>query len=164
MASSMDTACTCLCVSYCVGISLQVQGLLQKANRSDVEVEIVFPVNPRAITTAKQTTSASAPATLPTGLAVLPGPALGEGCSLEGGCASCPYMRMNTLSALRAVCEQAGSPALAAYHPRPYAENMPSGRTVAQAGCVPILHMRHFQQSKSLSPALVEDITTRNKK
>ena len=37
---------------------------------------------------------------LPTGLSVVPGPAGGEGCSLEGGCASCPYMKMNSLSAL----------------------------------------------------------------
>ena len=46
--------------------------------------------------------------TLPGGLAVLPGPASGEGCSLEGGCAACPYMRMNTLAALQGVCEKVG--------------------------------------------------------
>jgi len=38
---------------------------------------------------------------LPTGLSVVPGPAAGEGCSLEGGCASCPYMKMNSLQALQ---------------------------------------------------------------
>lgn len=38
---------------------------------------------------------------LPTGLSVVPGPASGEGCSLEGGCASCPYMKMNSLQALQ---------------------------------------------------------------
>lgn len=144
----------------------KVQSMISKANRSDVEVEIVFPVNPRAITTAKQTTTASAPATLPTGLSVLPGPALGEGCSLEGGCASCPYMRMNTLSALRSICERVGEPAgeamLTAFKPKPYAEPMASGKTVAQAGCVPILHMRHFQKSKRLSDDLINDITTRH--
>lgn len=37
---------------------------------------------------------------LPTGLSVVPGPAGGEGCSLQGGCASCPYMKMNSLQAL----------------------------------------------------------------
>ncbi len=133
-----------------------------------MEVDIVFPVNPRAITTAAQTTghAGAQPATLPTGLAVLPGPALGEGCSLEGGCASCPYMRMNTLAALASICrragEEAGDASLAAFHPKPYAERMPrSGKTVAQAGCLPILHMRHFQQKKQLSDALVNDILTR---
>ena len=35
---------------------------------------------------------------LPEGLSVVPGVAAGEGCSAEGGCASCPYMKMNTLA------------------------------------------------------------------
>ena len=34
----------------------------------------------------------------PEGLSVVPGVAQGEGCSAEGGCASCPYMKMNTLA------------------------------------------------------------------
>jgi quinolinate synthase len=42
----------------------------------------------------------AAQAELPGGLSVVPGPAGGEGCSLEGGCASCPYMKMNSLAAL----------------------------------------------------------------
>lgn len=154
----------------------QVQGLLQKSGRSDVDIEIVFPVDPRAITTSKQLTSGASNGSngtaspvsvqLPGGLAVLPGPALGEGCSLEGGCASCPYMRMNTLAALSAVCQsfgtRAGEAALEAFKPRPYLEKMPNGQTVAQAGCEPILHMRGFQQTKELPPALVQDILTRN--
>ena len=54
-----------------------------------------------------QTASASAPdssasngtsSLFPEGLAVVPGIASGEGCSAEGGCASCPYMKMNTLA------------------------------------------------------------------
>ena len=32
----------------------RVQGLLRESGRDDVEVEVVFPVNPRAITTAAQ--------------------------------------------------------------------------------------------------------------
>lgn len=43
----------------------------------------------------------SAQTELPSGLSVVPGPAGGEGCSLEGGCASCPYMKMNSLAALQ---------------------------------------------------------------
>lgn len=34
---------------------------------------------------------------LPSGLSVVPGPASGEGCNVTGGCASCPYMKMNSL-------------------------------------------------------------------
>jgi hypothetical protein len=33
----------------------------------------------------------------------------------------------------------------------------------AQAGCVPILHMRDFQKAKALSPALLADIRGRNR-
>ncbi len=32
----------------------KVQGLLREANRRDIEVEIVFPVSPEAITTEQQ--------------------------------------------------------------------------------------------------------------
>lgn len=104
--------------------------------------------------------------TLPGGLPVVPGAASGEGCSIEGGCASCPYMKMNDLDALLRVCEAVGTPAeamLAAYAPQPYAETI-AGKTVAQAGCVPILHMRDFQRDKQLSETLVQDIVTRNRK
>lgn len=70
--------------------------MLRAAGRSDVAVEVVFPVSPEAITTDKQAGATQ----LPAGLSVVPGPAGGEGCSLEGGCASCPYMKMNSLAAL----------------------------------------------------------------
>jgi quinolinate synthase len=73
---------------------------------------------------------------------------------------------MNTLAALSAVCQSVGTPAgeaaLEAFKPRPYLEKVPNGQTVAQAGCVPILHMRGFQQKKELPGDLVQDILTRN--
>lgn len=66
---------------------------------------------------------------------MLPGPASGEGCSLEGGCAACPYMKMNTLAALFSVCDRCGSAAgdamLEGYRPRPYVERI-GDKTVAQ--------------------------------
>lgn len=128
-------------------------------------------------------------------------------------------MKMNSLAALRGVCDRVGSPAgeamLEAYKPRAYAETV-GGRTMAQvqlcmchlqaflagfdhlgsavfntfcspagfccswlifefdlqlihffsmavqAGCEPILHMRHFQKAGFLSDELVADITSRN--
>ena len=95
----------------------RVQGMLQDAGRSDVAVEIVFPVASEAISTEQTLPSQGMPGakqgnvegslvqgegvdslgTLPGGLSVLPGPSGGEGCSAEGGCASCPFMKMNTL-------------------------------------------------------------------
>jgi quinolinate synthase len=151
----------------------KVQALLQAAGRTDVEVEVVFPVNPSAISTPAQqlspasSSSAVGPSSssLPLGLAVLPGPAAGEGCSLEGGCASCPYMKMNSLDALLTVADRVGSPAgeamLEGWKPKAYAEQV-AGKSMAQAGCVPILHMRYFTQHKQFSPDLVNDIITRN--
>ncbi len=95
--------------------------MLREANRSDIDVEIVFPVASEAISTEQtlasqgmsggpqgnvegslvtsepQSGGVDSLGTLPGGLSVLPGPSGGEGCSAEGGCASCPFMKMNTL-------------------------------------------------------------------
>jgi quinolinate synthase len=72
----------------------------------------------------------------------------GEGCSAEGGCASCPYMKMNSLTALRSVCDRVGTPAgeamLEAYKPRAYLETV-GGRTMAQVS------QAHFQRLSFLA-------------
>ena len=119
-----------------------------------VEAEIVFPVSADAIT-------ATGDAEIP----VVPGVVAGEGCSLDGGCASCPYMKMNSYDALMKMCDKIGSAAgeatLAAQEPRKYESADGAGPSIASQGCVPILHMRHFQKNKTFSDALVEDITTR---
>lgn len=149
----------------------KVQAVLAASDRGDIDVEVVFPVNPRAISIPQQQagTGAVAQQQVGTGLAglqVLPGPAGGEGCSLEGGCASCPYMKMNTLAALLTVAQRVGDPAgealLDKYKPRLYM-NVIAGKSVAQAGCEPILHMRHFAQHQQFSPELVQDILLRNR-
>ena len=61
---------------------------------------------------------------------------------------------------------QVGSPAgealLEPFKPRPYSETI-GGMSIAAAGCIPILHMRHFQQHKQLSGTLVQDILTRGR-
>ena len=121
---------------------------------SGVEAEIVFPVSSDAIT-----------ATGDVEIPVVPGVVAGEGCSLDGGCASCPYMKMNSYDALIETCEKVGSAAgeamLVAQEPRKYASADGTGPSIASRGCVPILHMRHFQKNKVFSEALARDITTR---
>ncbi|KAI8112737.1 hypothetical protein M9434_004057 [Picochlorum sp. BPE23] len=137
----------------------KVQSMLVNADRGDVEVEIIFPVSPDAITVLGEGSSS-----LPGGIPIVPGPAGGEGCSQEGGCASCPYMKMNSLSALMNVCQKVGTDSedgLAPWKPRPYSELI-QGKTMAQAGCIPILHMRHFQKNGSLSETLANDMKTRS--
>lgn len=77
-------------------------------------------------------------------------------------------MKMNTLDALRTVCERVGAGGAAeamleGFRPRAYTEQLPGGVSIAAAGCVPILHMRHFAGQKVYSEDLVADIVGRHK-
>jgi quinolinate synthase len=124
------------------------------ASKADqLEVEIIFPVASEAIT---QTPGHE--------LQVVPGAAAGEGCSTEGGCATCPYMKMNSLDATLALLERLGpqqSNVLEGFLPRKYTA-LVKGRSIAEMGGEPILHMRGFQKSGRLPDALVSDIATRS--
>lgn len=64
-------------------------GSVKSNDRAKVSVEIVFPVSSESI--SKMPTSSSGDFS---NLSVIPGVASGEGCSLHGGCASCPYMKV----------------------------------------------------------------------
>ena len=78
-----------------------------------------------------------------------------------GGCATCPYMKMNSLHTLQQLLEhfQAGTSreALQPFEPRRYDELL-QGEPLAAWGTRPILSMRHFQHTGQLSDALVERI------
>ncbi|HVI02264.1 MAG TPA: quinolinate synthase NadA [Enhygromyxa sp.] len=127
----------------------------------DVEVEIIFPVAAEAVT-----------ATQDQSLPIIPGVSGGEGCSTAGGCATCPYMKMNSIDALCDLLERlpvrgrdqaeviAARRELAAFEPEKYGE-MIEGQTIAALGTKPILHMREFQRGKSLSPELLADMRSR---
>ncbi|MEC8850661.1 MAG: hypothetical protein VXX43_01715, partial [Pseudomonadota bacterium] len=57
------------------------------------------------------------------GLGIVPGVTGGEGCSTAGGCATCPYMKMNSLDALLQVLESLGTGRdLTRFRPRTYTE------------------------------------------
>ena len=128
----------------------QVQALLREADAT-FAVDIVFPVASDAIAVTGEST-----------LPIVPGVSGGEGCSTAGGCATCPYMKMNSLDALIGLCAQiGGAGSLEAFEPRKYQETI-AGRTAADLGGEPILHMRAFQRSGSLPDALVDDIRSRN--
>ncbi len=125
-----------------------VQQRLRDHGRDDVDVEIIFPVASEAVATDDA-------------FGVVPGVAAGEGCSVAGGCATCPFMKMNDLDALFDVLERADDPAvLKAFAPHVYRETI-GGRTVADLGSEPILHMRHFQRTGRLSDELVADVLAR---
>lgn len=116
------------------------------------EVEIIFPVSADAVATE--------------GGELVPGVAGGEGCSTAGGCATCPFMKMNDIDALFNVVESVSptattnEDAMANFHPQKYSELI-SGQSIASVGVHPILHMKDLMESRKLSDKLVRDIQTR---
>jgi quinolinate synthase len=119
---------------------------------AELSAEVIFPVAPEAV--------AADPGS---GLGIVPGVSGGEGCSTAGGCATCPYMKMNSLHALLGLLDRVDvepSSNLVPFEPKKYAQQI-RGRTAADLGGEPILHMRAFQRTGELPPALVEDILTR---
>lgn len=125
----------------------RVQALLAESGRQDVDVEIIFPVAAEAVTIDSTFD-----------LGILPGVAGGEGCSTAGGCATCPYMKMNSLDALMDVLSvSAAGGDLRPLEPKKYTDLI-GGRTAADIGCEPILHMRHFQSSGQLPAELVDAV------
>jgi quinolinate synthase len=128
----------------------QIRARLQSCPELELSVEIVFPVASEAVAVTGNTE-----------LPVIPGVASGEGCSLEGGCATCPYMKMNHLDALLDVLSsfaQTGTSKLASYAPKRYEATL-RGRSVVQWGTIPILAMRHYSKTKQLSDELVRRVT-----
>lgn len=125
-------------------------GDLQSRGGPELEVEIVFPVATEAVAPSADSE-----------LAVVPGVAGGEGCSVAGGCATCPYMKMNSLDALLAVLRRLDDPSgLLAFEPKKYTERI-DGKSAAELGGVPILHMRELGRTGRLPELLTRDIETR---
>ncbi|KAF0754480.1 hypothetical protein AaE_005305 [Aphanomyces astaci] len=136
-------------------IATSVQAALAKGTSSATtpQVEIIFPVAADAIATE--------------GDNVVPGVQGGEGCSSAGGCATCPFMKMNDLDALFDVAEGVDlstvccdTDPLAAHHPQSYSERI-NNKSISEIGVVPILHMRAYMHGKKLSDQLVQDVATR---
>jgi len=133
----------------------QVQAMLRdyaSEGGAAISAEVVFPVASEAIAQDPES-----------GLGIMPGVAGGEGCSTAGGCATCPYMKMNSLQALVGLLERVDAEprsSLVPFEPRKYVQEI-RGRTAADLGGEPILHMRAFQRSGELPEALVSDILGR---
>ncbi len=120
---------------------------------ADLTAEVIFPVAPEAVSADAES-----------GLGIVPGVSGGEGCSTAGGCATCPYMKMNSLRALLSLLERVDvepSTNLVPFEPKKYVQQI-RGRTAADLGGEPILHMRAFQREGELPASLVQDILTRH--
>lgn len=70
-----------------------VRNLLGSGSDSaKIKVEIVFPVSSDSMTITSSKSSVKMGDII---LPIIPGVASGEGCSIHGGCASCPYMKVS---------------------------------------------------------------------
>ena len=115
---------------------------------SDLEVEIVFPVADDVVSTTDERS-----------LSVIPGAQLSEGCSTSGGCATCPYMKMNSLEALMDLLAfSSDDAALADYRPPQALSGLEAGLTLELAS-KPIAAMRHFQEHGHLAADFVRQLS-----
>ncbi|ESQ43618.1 hypothetical protein EUTSA_v10012812mg [Eutrema salsugineum] len=142
-----------------------IRKLLGSSANSKLKVEVVFPVSSDSMTK----TSSEGPNSFRVGdvtLPVVPGVAGGEGCSIHGGCASCPYMKMNSLNSLLKVCHNLPDVEnkIGGFKAERFKRQTPQGKLIADVGCEPILHMRHFQANKELPKELVHHVLSRESK
>lgn len=129
-----------------------VQEILEKSGCNTVETEIVFPVSSEAVMGVDDGD-----------LGVVPGVAGGEGCSTAGGCATCPFMKMNDLDALSDIADlvihDKDELKLKSHLPPQRLQGKKiNGIDAIDLGSEPIIFMRHFMKEKSLSESLVRKI------
>eukprot|EP00559_Dactyliosolen_fragilissimus_P006854 CAMPEP_0184871114 /NCGR_PEP_ID=MMETSP0580-20130426/39973_1 /TAXON_ID=1118495 /ORGANISM="Dactyliosolen fragilissimus" /LENGTH=437 /DNA_ID=CAMNT_0027373635 /DNA_START=421 /DNA_END=1734 /DNA_ORIENTATION=+ len=132
-----------------------VQDILDKTKCNNVEAEIIFPVSSEAMMGVDDDE-----------LAVVPGVAGGEGCSTAGGCATCPFMKMNSLDALSDVVEsvidkEQEKVNLKSHLPPNRLEGKKiNGVNAIDLGTEPILYMRKFMTDSTMPANLVKRITS----
>lgn len=134
--------------------------------RANIEVEIIFPVSSDSISKTSSSSGDLEPdnRTNFTNLSIVPGVSSGEGCSIHGGCASCPYMKINSLDSLLKVChlvDTSKEVLVSAHRAQRFDTSMLSGHSIADVGCEPILHMRHFQSTGKLPEKLVHQVLSK---
>jgi quinolinate synthase len=125
----------------------QLQRQLAAHRERDVSVEVIFPVASEAVFVSDDQR-----------LPVIPGAASSEGCSLEGGCATCPYMKMNHLDAMLDVLTAIATKnqgRLSGFEAQRPIASAASGSSLDLA-LRPILAMRHFSKTRTLPEALVQ--------
>ena len=124
----------------------------RELGRPEPEVEIVFPVASEAVARTDDRE-----------LRLVPGVADGEGCSAAGGCATCRYMKMNSLDGLLdLLARMSNEPAAALlpFAPRRLDATI-DGRPAAALAAEPILYMRELGRTGRLPEALVAAIRNR---
>jgi quinolinate synthase len=130
-----------------------VQAILREAGNPNLEAEIIFPVASEAVTATEESSNS---------MKIVPGVAGGEGCSTSGGCATCPFMKMNHLDALMDVLELVRN-----RQDMTLSKHLPpdrlggkyiQGRPAIEFGTEPIVYMREFTQHKRLPDELIQRV------
>mmetsp|Transcript_32433 Transcript_32433/g.54283 ORF Transcript_32433/g.54283 Transcript_32433/m.54283 type:complete len:596 (-) Transcript_32433:139-1926(-) len=127
-----------------------------------IEAEIIFPVSSEAVMTTTTTDDGGKDANV-NELPIVPGVAGGEGCSTAGGCATCPFMKMNDLEALQDIIDMVdeGNIKLAKHLPPDRLRGKSiDGMDATDLGTEAILYMRQFMQDKALPQELVDKVTS----
>ena len=134
-----------------------VQDILDSNQCQNVEAEIIFPVSSDAVMGVDDNDSSD--------LGVVPGVAGGEGCSTAGGCATCPFMKMNDLDAVHDLIDmiQSSSDNMDLQLQKHLPPNRLQGKTIngrnaIELGSEPIVFMRHFMKEKVMNEDLVQRI------
>ncbi|MCS6857448.1 MAG: quinolinate synthase NadA [Sandaracinaceae bacterium] len=136
------------------GMTASIVGAVRKLLRAhpdaDLSCEILFPVAKEAIHRGDTKQEAT--------LKVLPGAPSSEGCSLGGGCATCPYMKMNSLDALFELLRMLPSDGKVPSFVGSYAAlvRVPQEQveTLSLLASEPIAHMRAFQSTGHIPESL----------
>lgn len=128
-----------------------VQNILRSTSGAqNIEAEIIFPVASEAVT-----------ATDNESLKLVPGVSGGEGCSTAGGCATCPYMKMNDLDAVMDVLEMIrneGTQLQKHLPPDRLSGKSINGQDAIELGSEAILFMRGFMNEKQIPADLCKKI------
>jgi quinolinate synthase len=133
-----------------------VQRILQETGSKHVEAEVIFPVSSDAVLATEDGADNS-------GLALVPGVAGGEGCSTAGGCATCPFMKMNDLDRVQDILDMVrtkGNEVTLQGHlpPDRLSGRQINGKDAMDLGTEAILYMRNYMQAKALPDELVQKI------
>jgi len=140
-----------------------VQEILKTTGNQSVEAEIIFPVSQEAVM------DGGGDETMP----LVPGVSGGEGCSTAGGCATCPFMKMNDLDSIQDILDRKerahnGSKEDEAQlakqlPPQRLKGKMLNGVKATDLGSEPILYMRELMATKQLPEELVQKVLARTR-
>ena len=135
-----------------------INDILDKHGSDNVEAEIIFPVASEAVFAVEDDED----------FAVVPGVSGGEGCSTSGGCATCPYMKMNDVDSLIDIADmvldkdnKVNRMKLIGHQPADRLKGkMLGGKKASDLGTEPILFMRHLMKESSLPDELMQRIVS----